>query len=574
MDGYDNNDNYDNIISPFGAGNGNNDSVTDFNNANAYNYTGFENNSADGYDNYNGYDNNSADGYDNYNGYDNNSADGYDNYNDFSNGTSNGHENYNSFDNITADGYDNQYGYSDSNVDNFNSANNFSNTASGNDGYANMDNDMGTPLVDIPTKRSQSSLDIDRNFAESTESTLNSLGAELTPAEIEDMKREKAARRRKQMLREKRRRERQRQALIRCSILLVAAILVIVILVKIFAGIGGLIKNAKKSKKTTEVVTTEATTTEEPVAQIDEAIVAKEIPATREDALTLLTEQGETNSDIKNIVENQAVYPDIVLQHLAVNSELIDFTLFYPAQINIPFDGDFTINTDTSEIPLFLEYDSQWAYADYGKTVIGLNGAAPCALSMAYVFLTEDGSKNPIIIGDFSMEKEYLDEEGHTDNKLMTEGAKELGLESAELDMDKDNIISALEEGNAIICEVLPGDFTKDKSYIVIKSFKDGLFYVNDPTSAARSAVGWDYKRLSSQISAMWSLKRGSAPISTGDDETNTDGETGNDDGTDNGENTDGEADDGNTDGGANDGNADGGNADSAADGGETGNNE
>ena len=379
---------------------------------------------------------------------------------------------------------------------------------------------------------------VDENFAQATESTLNSLKDELTPAEIEDMKREKAARRRKRMLREKRRRERRRQAIIRCSLLLAAVILVIVIIVKIFAGIGGLIKNSKKNnKKTTEAITTEATTTEEPVANIDEAIVAQELPETREDALAMLKEQGETDSDIKNIVENEAVYPDIMLKHLAINSELIDFALNYPAKINIPFDGDFSIDADTSEVPLFLEYDQEWGYADYGSTVLGLNGAAPSCLSMAYVYLTGDGSKNPIIIGDFSMDNGYLDEDGHTDYKLMTEGAEEIGLESNELDLDKENLIGALEEGNVVICAVLSGDFTKDKSYIIIKDYRNGFFYVNDPTSQARSQVGWDYKRLSSQIASMWSIKRGSGAVSTGDDGTAADetGEGSATDGTDNG---------------------------------------
>ena len=418
---------------------------------------------------------------------------------------------------------------------------------------------LGEAYVSFPPS-SAGPADMVQSFAESTENTLNALGGEPTPAEIEDMKREKAARRRKKMLREKRMRERRRQAIIRCALLIAAAILVIVIIVKIFTGIGVLIKNASKNhRKATEVTTTEATTTEEPVAQIDEAIIAKELPESREDALNMLKAQAETNSDIKNIVENEAVYPDIVLQHLAINSELIDFTLFYPAQISIPFNGDFTIDADTSQIPLFLQYDSQWAYADYGQTVLGLNGAAPTCLSMAYVYLTGDGSKNPIIIGDFSMEQGYLDEDGHTDTKLMTEGAEELGLESAELDMNKDNLIAALDEGNVIICEVNSGDFTKDKSFIVIKEFRNGLFYVNDPSSKARSEVGWDYKRLSSQITTMWSIKRGSASISTGDDADNTDTSTGNTD--------DGSADvstDGNTDDGADNGGNDNGGGEGA----------
>lgn len=416
------------------------------------------------------------------------------------------------------------------------------------------DNSFETPLITQPVRNRQQEtsskrpVGVDENFAEGTESTLQSLNAELTEAEIEDMRRERAARKRKRMLREKRRRERRRQAIIRCSILLAAVILVLVIIVKIFAGIGGLIKNAKHDKKksaTTEAVTTEEATTQEPVAVIDESIVAKDLPATREEALDILKTQAETDSDIKNIVENEAIYPDIVIKHLAINTELIEFALFYPAQISIPFNGDFTIDADTSEIPLFLNYDERWAYADYGTTVLGLDGNAPVCLSMAYVYLTGDGSKNPIIVGDFSMDNGYLKENDVTDFKLMTEGAEELGLQSTELDLNKDNLILALEEGNVVICAVSPGDFTRDRSFIVIKEYRNGFFYVNDPASKARSQVGWDYNRLSSQISAMWSIKAGAA-ANIGSTDSTTDGTA---DGV-----TDGEAGEGAGDGTATDG--------------------
>ena len=344
----------------------------------------------------------------------------------------------------------NNSGYSNSGYDNQGYNGNYENTGYSNSGYDNQQGlnlDFNTKPMKKTTEDSRqtapskgsSSQDftgVDEDFAKATESTLQALGDELTPAEIEDMKREKAARRRKRMLREKKRKERMRQAIIRCTLLAIAVILVIVIIVKIFAGIGGLIKGAKKKHATTtESVSTEATTTEEPVASIDEEIVAKELPATREEALEMLKAQGETDSDINNIVENEAVYPDIMLKHLAVNSELIDFALNYPAKISIPFDGDFSIEAEANEMSLLMQYDPEWGYADYGDTVLGLNGAAPTCLSMAYIYLTGDGTKNPIIIGDFSMEKGYLDENGNTDHKLMTEGAEELGLESNELDI-------------------------------------------------------------------------------------------------------------------------------------------
>ena len=57
---------------------------------------------------------------------------------------------------------------------------------------------------------------------------------QLTEAELEDLRRERAAaRRRKLAARERRRKKRRQQAIIRCSILLIAVILVIFIIIHI-----------------------------------------------------------------------------------------------------------------------------------------------------------------------------------------------------------------------------------------------------------------------------------------------------------------------------------------------------
>ena len=333
---------------------------------------------------------------------------------------------------------------------------------------------------------------------------------ELTEEELEQLRRRKAAaRRRKIAAREERRRKRRRQAIIRCSILLLIVILIIVGLVKMVSGIWNHFHQDKKSDKITEQVKTEDTeepTTEQIKADIDEAILAQDLPADREAALEILKKQAETDPDIQGICDNAAVYPDNILMNLAVNSEMKQFAIDYPAKINITFDGDFTMDVTGNTVPLYLQFDEQWGYADYANNIVGLSGCGPTCLSMAYTYLKQDGSMNPIKIADFATEKGYIDESGNTSWTLMTEGAAELGLGSEELTASKDAMTTALENGSVIICSMSSGDFTKSGHFIVIREYKDGLFYVNDPNSEARSQVGWDYERLESQIANMWAI--------------------------------------------------------------------
>lgn len=344
---------------------------------------------------------------------------------------------------------------------------------------------------------------------------------ELTPEELEQERRRKAAARRRRLeAREQRRKKRRQEAIIRCSLLLLAVILVIFIIVKIISGIVGSISD--KKEKTTEEIT-EQITEEEVIAEIDDSIIAKDLPETREDALEMIKGFADTDSEYKDIYDNAAVFSDDLLRYVAVNPEMKRFVIDYIAKISIVFEGNFTLTTPVEEVPLYLQFDEQWGYADYGESVIAIRGAGPVCLSMVYTYIKQEGSQNPIKIGDMAMNNGYLTEEGGTADVLFTDGAANLGLKSQEIAVDKDQMIDALANGKLLICAVNPGDFTKTTSYIVIKDYKSGLFLINDPMSEARSKVGWDFPRLSSQIAKIWVLEDGGDSVAPSGDGGNTD---------------------------------------------------
>ena len=373
---------------------------------------------------------------------------------------------------------------------------------------------------------------------------------ELTPEELEQERRRKAnAKRRRMQARELRLKKRRQQAIIRCSILLIIVILVIVGIVKIISGIAG--SRSKSKDKETET-TTEAPTEAEITATIDDSILAKDLPATREDALAIIQGYADSDSEYKDIYDNAAVFSDDLLRYVAVIPEMKRFVIDYIAKISIVFEGNFTLTAPVDEVPLYLQFDEQWGYADYGDSVIAIRGAGPTCLAMAYTYIKQDGSQNPIKIGDMAMNNGYLTEDGGTADVLFTDGAANLGIKSTEFAVDKDAMVSALEEGKVIICAVNSGDFTKSSSYIVIKGYKDGLFLINDPMSEARSNVGWDFPRLSSQIAKMWIMEDGGDPVdpsvtSTANDDTSDTGsdsgaDTGSDNGADSGSSDSGDA--------------------------------
>lgn len=364
---------------------------------------------------------------------------------------------------------------------------------------------------------------------------------ELTEEELK--RRREAARRRKMAARERRRRKRRQEAIIRCSILLIIVILLIVGIVK---GISGIWKHFHDKKKDNDKVsekvmepTTETPTTEE--FKVDNSILAIEMPADREAALTILKERAESEDDteLQNICDNAAVYSDRVLLNLAANPELKQFTIDYLTKVTVAYDGEFTMDVSTDNVPLLLQYDEQWGYADYGDNLLAYSGAAPTCLAMAASYLKKDASYNPIKIGDFAMANSYIDENNKTSWDLMTKGTGQLGLSCNELSVNEGNMKANLDEGRVIICCVQTGDFTKDEHYIVIRGYDDYKFLVNDPASQARSEIAWPFERLSSQIKNMWAIGNDGSASSEDDNNTTGDAEDGSGTGSDNSTNND-----------------------------------
>lgn len=159
-----------------------------------------------------------------------------------------------------------------------------------------------------------------------------------------------------------------------------------------------------------------------------------------------------------------------------------------------------------SAVPLLLQWDERWGYITYGSGPIGITGCGPTCLAMAVSYLKADGSCTPAGVAAFSEANGYYVFGEGTKWSLITEGSAQFGLNCEELPLWEDSMTSALSEGKVIILNMGPGDFTDAGHYIVITGYSDGLFTINDPNSPTRSARGWSYSELESQIRCLWAL--------------------------------------------------------------------
>lgn len=226
------------------------------------------------------------------------------------------------------------------------------------------------------------------------------------------------------------------------------------------------------------------------------------------ETMQALEAMASKDPEIEPILQNPGQYPARLLESLARNPELLDFTLDYPDKKGTSGNRiDLSGKYEAGQIPLLMQWDEDWGYAPYGEGFIALDGCGPTCLSMVAVGLTGDTSLNPKAVAAFSEKNGYLDAgTGSTLWTLMSEGAQKLGLSSRELPLDESRMARELSEGHPIVCSLRPGDFTTVGHFIVLYGYENGEFLIRDPNSRSRSEETWSYQTLRPQIRNLWAF--------------------------------------------------------------------
>ncbi len=160
----------------------------------------------------------------------------------------------------------------------------------------------------------------------------------------------------------------------------------------------------------------------------------------------------------------------------------------------------------SKEMPLFLQWDKQWGYLQYGGDFAGITADGPMCVAMVGYHLTKDEKFSPDKMIAFAEENGFYQKGKGTLAKLMTDGISQLGLKSVQITPSNENIIASLQQGSPLICYMGPGKFTATAHYVVIRSFSEGYLLINDPNSIINSEKQWLFTDIASQIKGVWSI--------------------------------------------------------------------
>lgn len=240
-------------------------------------------------------------------------------------------------------------------------------------------------------------------------------------------------------------------------------------------------------------------TTSKPLTYDDVSSLQYEM-SSMEERLENLKKQDER---IGEILENQEMYPIDLIDMLSRNIQMLDFVLDFPNQKGKVQDNRIE-EAKQGVVPLLLQWDKRWGYAEYGNSYFAINGCAPTTLAMVIAGLTGKDNITPYTISKYAYENGFYIEGSGTSWNLMTKGSEHFGIHGEELTLSKRTIYRSLESGKFIICSVRKGDFTTTGHFIVLAGIQDGKIKVNDPNSVERSSILWEYERIEGQIKNLW----------------------------------------------------------------------
>ena len=326
--------------------------------------------------------------------------------------------------------------------------------------------------------------------------------------------RKRAEQRQKKMARRKREVRKMKRKLYKAGILAAAGIIVLAVILML-CGSG----SAKKSAKKTSSAKTKTETSEETVKKTPEEIESEKIQEVldSDSYKDQLTELYKKHPETKEIILNREKYSDDLLSWLFDHEEALQWVIDYPEQSvrseeELSAQGlqavdlkDYRIQ---NHIPVYFQWSEVWGYASYGSENIGMGGCGPTSLSMVATGLTGNTSFTPKYVADMSVNMGYYVESVGTDWSLMTEGASQLGINSAQLtNWSEDSLKSELSAGHPIICSMGPGDFTNQGHFIVLSGLtEEGKVLINDPNSKINSRKKWDLNTIINQMNAAWSF--------------------------------------------------------------------
>lgn len=162
--------------------------------------------------------------------------------------------------------------------------------------------------------------------------------------------------------------------------------------------------------------------------------------------------------------------------------------------------------TNLSEVPLYLQYDAEWANVAYGNGTMKKNGCCPTCLAMVFSYLRGE-TIYPTNIVAWSGNRYYVTGAG-TAWSIFAPASEHWGVFCENIGKNPTKMQQALLNGKIIIASMGPGTFTKGGHFIVLTGItENGKIRVNDPNDSnikKHSQTEFDISLILRECKNMW----------------------------------------------------------------------
>ena len=167
------------------------------------------------------------------------------------------------------------------------------------------------------------------------------------------------------------------------------------------------------------------------------------------------------------------------------------------------FEPGFSQNL-MRKTPYFSQTDRRWAGKSYSVGTMANLGCGPTVMAMV---LNRKLNTNDIYpTNTMAVASDYADWDG-TDWQYFIEGVEAYGLKSYDIPVQKDAFIQALKD-NPIVIRVGPGTFINAGHYMVVDSYKNGSFVINDPMNFRKTTLeNIPWSRIRNEVTVAWEIK-------------------------------------------------------------------
>ncbi|MDD7305960.1 MAG: C39 family peptidase [Peptoniphilaceae bacterium] len=213
-----------------------------------------------------------------------------------------------------------------------------------------------------------------------------------------------------------------------------------------------------------------------------------------------LEKEANNNPMVLWLWENFDSLSDIEQKLIGNDSDTIEFVYNYENNIT-DFPYQEGVSKDYNRLtPYYIQRDKRWAYKSLSSSNIGFAGCGPTSMAMVLARLENDSSITPLTIAEDA--NSYMSENGIS-WQFFTDEANKYQRSIENISIDEESMINALEKGPLIV-SVGPGNFTLSGHILVIDTYENGKFIINDPNSLKNTENSRSFDQLKDQIVSIW----------------------------------------------------------------------